>query len=81
LGLTGYFRKFVYDYARIARPLSNLLKDRKSFYMGPEQKQAITTLKRVLGKELMLRIYNPDAVTEFHTDACGGLRHIVTEKS
>jgi len=68
LGLTGYFRKFVHNYARIARPLSDLLKDGKSFCMGPEQRQAIATLKRVLSQEPVLRIYNPDAVTELHTE-------------
>ncbi|XP_071650029.1 uncharacterized protein [Temnothorax longispinosus] len=69
LGLTGYFRKFVLDYAIIARPLSDLLKDNKGFGFGAAQEEAFDRLKTILSKEPVLRIYKPDAITELHMDA------------
>lgn len=70
LELTGYFRRFVPGYARIARPLSDLLKDNAVFQIGIEQKAAIEELKLRLTEAPVLRIYSPDAeATELHTDA------------
>ena len=69
LGLTGYFRKFIRDYAIIARPLSDVLKGNQKFYFGPEQERAMKDLKKALTTEPVLRIYRPDAITELHTDA------------
>lgn len=69
LGLTGYFRKFIRDYAKIARPLSELLKSNQQFHFGPLQEQAFEELKRLLISEPVLRIYKPTAITELHIDA------------
>jgi Reverse transcriptase (RNA-dependent DNA polymerase). len=69
LGLTGYFRKFVKDYARIAHPLSELLKKGVEFVFSLDQKQAFTFLKDALSREPVLAIYDPQSDTEVHTDA------------
>ncbi len=45
LGLTGYFRKFIKNYADIAQPLSSLLKKNTTFSWGPSQIKAFETLK------------------------------------
>ena len=45
LGLTSYFRKFVQNYAQIAKPLTLLTKDDTKFYWGPEQEAAFNELK------------------------------------
>lgn len=68
LGLTGHFRKFIRDYAKIARPLSDILKSDQNFRFE-EKRRALEQLKSILTTEPILRIYRPDAITELHTDA------------
>lgn len=69
LGLTGFFRKFIHQYALKARPLSNLLKKDVKFVFGSEQVAAFNELKQSLCAKPVLRLYNPKADTELHTDA------------
>lgn len=69
LGLTGYFRKFIPHYAEIARPLSELLKKDKPFIFGEKHEEAFQTLKHKLCSEPVLKIYDPRAPTQVHTDA------------
>ncbi len=45
LGLTGYYRKFIKNYADVAQPLSPLLKKNTTFSWGPSQTKAFETLK------------------------------------
>lgn len=68
IGLTSYFRKFIPDYARVARPLSDLLKT-KEFYFGEDQKIAFEKLKQLLCSDPVLRIFDIQLETELHTDA------------
>lgn len=69
LGFTGYFRKFIQNYAIIARPLSDLKRKDVKFVFGPDQLNAFETLGRKVTERPVLRIYNPDAETQLHTDA------------
>ena len=69
LGLTSYFRRFVRDYALIAKPLSDLLKKDVKFEIKDEQIVAFNELKLKLTTEPVLTLYNPKALTEVHTDA------------
>jgi len=68
-GLTGFFRKFVRDYAIIARPLTNLLKNDATFKWESKEYAAIENLKRALCEEPVSRICCIGASTELHTDA------------
>lgn len=69
LGLTGYFRKFIPDYSRIAKPLSDLLKKNSVFRFAESERNAFEKLKKCLAEEPVLRIYNFDYETKIHTDA------------
>jgi len=81
LGLCGYFRKFIKDYALKARPLQNLLKKTVKFIFDDACVQAFQLLKKELTSESVLCVYDPAAETELHTDACSlGLAAILLQK-
>ncbi|XP_033305884.1 uncharacterized protein K02A2.6-like [Bombus bifarius] len=69
LGLTGYFRKFIRDYAKIAKPLTDLLKKEIDFRFGDRESEAFETLKAALTSGPVLTLYRIGAETELHTDA------------
>lgn len=69
LGLCGYFRKFIEDYARIAKPLSDLTRKDAKFIWGEQQERAFITLKRALVGAGVLHLFNKNKETELHTDA------------
>lgn len=47
-GLAGYFRKFVPQFAILARPMTELTKADVAFEFGPKQRQAFEMLKDAL---------------------------------
>ncbi|XP_063920701.1 uncharacterized protein LOC135135549 [Zophobas morio] len=55
LGLLGYYRKFIKNFAAIAKPLTSLLKKDIAFVWGPEQELSFTTFKQVLTNEPILQ--------------------------
>ena len=71
LGLAGYYRDFVPNYAVVAEPLTELLKKRapNTVQWTSAQQEAFDTLKSLLCKEPILRL--PDASQPFvlRTDA------------
>lgn len=69
LGLTGYFRKFIRGYAKIAKPLTDLLKKEVKFQFGDREVEAFETLNAALANEPVLKLYRMGAGTELHTDA------------
>jgi len=70
LGLTGYyFRKFIFQYSIIARPLTNLLRGNTEFRFESNEMQAFQHLKHALSDKPVLRLYKQGAETELHTDA------------
>lgn len=69
LGFTGYFRKFIENYALIAKPLSDLIRSDVHFTFGSEQRQAFETLKNKICAQPVLMLFTKDAETELHTDA------------
>jgi len=69
LGLTNYFRRFIPNYATIAKPLYGLLKKTIHFDFNDACIQAFKSLKANLVSYLVLQLYNPLLQTELHTDA------------
>nr|CAI5840186.1 unnamed protein product [Callosobruchus analis] len=69
LGLTSYFRRFVPNYAVIAKPLSDLTKKNGNFEWSKDQENAFDQLKGKLTSKPILKLYNPEHYTELHTDA------------
>jgi len=69
LGLAS-FRKFIKDFALKARPLQNLLKKDVEYDFTDDCRKAFQTLKKELTEYPILRLYDPCAETELHTDAC-----------
>ncbi|GFW86537.1 hypothetical protein TNCV_4333211 [Trichonephila clavipes] len=70
LGLTGYFRKYIKDYSKIAKPLSDLTRKENIFVFGTQQKEAFEKLKKILSEGPILYLYKYGRKTELHTDAC-----------
>jgi hypothetical protein len=71
LGLSGYYRKFIWDYANKARALTILTRQKEEFRWGPEEENAFQFLKNCLLENPILRF--PDFDLEFivQTDASG----------
>ena len=83
LGLTGYYRKFMLQYATNSTPLSNLLMKGKhdKVKCTLECEQAFQTLKKKLGEPLVLIV--PDFSRPFvvQTDASNvGIGAVLTQK-
>ena len=71
LGLTGYYRRFVKDYGKLAQPLTRLCKTSRRLEWSEEADKAFNQLKWAMTKALVLVLpdYNQEFVVE--TDVSG----------
>jgi len=70
LRLASYYCKFIKNFAKIATPLTDLLKKSSRTYEWDEEcNEAFETLKGILVKALVLKLPNFDKDFEIHFDA------------
>ena len=71
LGLAGYYRRFVPDFSKIARPMTELLKKGVKFIWDDKCEQAFQTLRKLLTSAPVLA--QPDITRPFdvYCDASG----------
>ncbi|GKE36703.1 putative reverse transcriptase domain-containing protein, partial [Tanacetum coccineum] len=63
LGLAGYYRRFIANFSKIAKPLTQLTQKNKKFEWGDEQEIAFQTLKGMLCDALILAL--PEGADDF----------------
>ena len=80
LGLFSYYRKFIKDFSRIARPMLTLLKKDAPFNWEEKQQQAFDRLKEMLIKAPVLSYPDFDKPFIIYTDASGiGLGAVLSQ--
>nr|AAX92822.1 retrotransposon protein, putative, Ty3-gypsy sub-class [Oryza sativa Japonica Group] len=63
LGLAGYYRRFIENFSKIARPMTQLLKNEEEFVWSPQCERAFQTLKEKLVSSPVLIL--PDTRKDF----------------
>jgi len=67
LGLANYYKRFIKDFARVARPMNVLTRKDKKWQWGDEQQKVFDELKKVFMTKLVLAA--PDLDKEFRVEA------------
>ncbi|WVZ86231.1 hypothetical protein U9M48_033046 [Paspalum notatum var. saurae] len=71
LGLAGYYRRFIKDFSKIAKPMTSLTKKNAKFVWGPKCEEGFRELKKLLTTAPVLA--QPDVTKPFdvYCDASG----------
>ena len=67
--MTGYYRRFIKDYAKIARPLIDLTKKDEKFEWTNKAEESFQTFKRILAEDLVLELPDLNETFVLDTDA------------
>lgn len=83
IGLASYFRRFVKNFALVAKPLYDLLKEERRgnrFMFGPEQLETFENIKATLASRPVC-VYSQHLETQLHSDASSlGFASILMQK-
>lgn len=71
LGMVGYYRRFIPDFANKARAIQQLTRSKVDFVWGPDQELACKELKEALINPPVLAYPDPNKVQILTTDASG----------
>lgn len=71
LGSVNVYNKFIHNYAKLRKPLNNLLKKDVKWVWDDECQKAYETLKNCLISKPILSIYNPNYPCSLFVDASG----------
>ena len=70
MGITGYYRRFIEGFSRIANPITSLQKKGKKFDWNQKREESFKKLKTLLTSAPILRIVDPNKEFVVCTDAC-----------
>ncbi len=73
LGFCNFYRRFVRDFGRVAKPLTDLTRKDRTFGMGKAEKEAFEQLKELMTQTPLLAHYDPSRDTILETDASNGV--------
>jgi hypothetical protein len=71
LGLAGYYRRFIPNFSKIAKPITDLLKNEENFAWNAERDEALQTLKKLLTTSPMLAQPDITKSLDVYYDASG----------
>ena len=69
LGMTSYYRRYIFRYASVAEPLNALLKKDTPFQWNDVHQRSFNELKRLLCEAPIMSHFDPEVPVEIHTDA------------
>ena len=71
LGFANFYRRFIQDFAKLARPLNDLTKKDTKWNWGDDQQLAFDTLKEKFISDPILVMWNQSRPTRIEVDASG----------
>jgi len=70
MGLTGYYRRFIRGFSKVAYPITSLQKKGTTFKWSQGCQESFEKLKHLLTTALVLKIANPEEELIVCIDAC-----------
>jgi hypothetical protein len=80
LGLAGYYRRFIPNFSKIAKPMTKLLEIEAKFNWSPQCEGAFLTLKKLLTTAPVLAQLDIEKPFDVYCDASGtGIRGVLMQ--